>query len=165
MNTFLVRSSLAFTIAGGIAALVAPVAAQPFTPSGWLPPVLQLTGVWDVQVTLRNCASGAAVASFPAMDLFSADGSASEVGVGTSPSARYPSFGRWHYAGPRRFSSRFSFFRFAPDQSWAGTQEVSRQVTLSGDGREFTSVAQVSIYDTHHQLLQTGCATETAVRR
>lgn len=165
MNTLVVRSSSLLSTACLLAGLAAPACARQVTPNGWLPPTLQLTGVWDVQVTLRNCTSGAVIASFPAMDLFIADGSASEVGVGTAPAARYPSFGRWHYVGPRSFSSHFAFFRFAPDESYAGTQEVRRRITLTSDGHHFTSVAEVAIYDTHHQLLQTGCATEAAVRR
>lgn len=165
MNIRVVRFPLALATIGLLAALVTPASARQITPDGWLPPTLQLTGVWDVQVTLRNCTSSAAMVTFPAMDLFTVDGSSSEAGVGTAPSARYPSFGRWHYIGPRTFSSRFSFFRFAPDQSYAGTQEVSRTITLSPDGNHYTSLAKVGIYDTHHQVLQTGCATETAVRR
>ncbi|MEW5836437.1 MAG: hypothetical protein AB1832_15350 [Pseudomonadota bacterium] len=148
-----------------LAALAGTVSARQFTPDGWLPPTLQLTGVWDVQVTLRNCTTGAALVSFPAMDLFIADGSSSEVGVGMPPAARYPSFGRWHYIGPRRFDSRFSFFRFASDQSYAGTQDVHRTIVLSLDGNHYSSTSSVAIYDTQHHLLQTGCATESAVRR
>ena len=135
------------------------------TPASWRPAPLRLVGVWDVQVTLRDCVSGHAVASFPAMNQYSADGSELEFGVNTSPAARYPSLGTWHFAGLRKYHSEFSFFRFAPDGSYAGTQHVERTLTLSHEADRFTSVAHVTIYDTQQHVLGTGCATEEARRR
>ena len=135
------------------------------TPASWLPAPLRLIGVWDVNVTLRDCVSGNALATFPAMNKYAADGSQTEVGVNMSPAARYPSFGTWHIIGPRKFASEFKFFRFNPDGSYAGTQEVQRTITLSHDANQFTTTASVAIYDPAHHLVKTGCATEAAVRR
>ncbi len=134
-------------------------------PASWLPAPLRLVGAWDVSVTLRDCVSGNAVATFPAMNQYSADGSQIEFGVNMSPATRYPSLGRWHFSGLRKFSSEFSFFRFNPDGSYAGTQEVKRTITLSNDANQFTTVASVAIYSPQHQLLKSGCAAETGARR
>lgn len=135
------------------------------TPASWRPAPLRLVGVWDVQVTLRDCVSGHAGVSFPAMNQYSADGSQLEFGVNMSPAARYPSLGTWHFTGMRTYHSEFSFFRFAPDGSYAGTQHVERKLTLSHDADRFTSVAHVTIYDPQLHVLATGCATEEARRR
>ncbi len=134
-------------------------------PPSWLPTTLRLVGIWDVSVTLRNCISKEALATFPATNQFSADGSELEFGVKTPPSSRYPSLGTWRYIGRNSYASAFRFFRFNPDGSYAGTQEVQRTITLSIDASHFSSVASVSIYDPQHHLLQSGCATETATRR
>jgi hypothetical protein len=134
-------------------------------PASWRPTFLRLTGVWNVSVTLRDCVSGDPVKpAFPAMNQFGIDGSESEVGSGTPPSGRYPSFGTWRYIGNHQFDSKFSFFLFNPDGSYAGTQDVTRTITLSNDANQFSSQAEVSIYDPQHNLLKTGCATETAAR-
>lgn len=134
-------------------------------PASWRPPSLRLTGTWNVSVTLRDCKTGDPVRpAFPAMNQFGIDGSESEVGAGTPPSGRYPSFGTWRYIGRHKFESQFSFFLFNPDGSYAGTQDVMRTITLSNDANQFTSVADVSIYDPQHNLLKAGCATEAATR-
>lgn len=135
------------------------------TPASWLPAPLRLVGVWDVSVTLRDCVSGNAVVTFPAMNQYAADGSELELGVNMSPATRYPSLGTWHFLALGRFASEFKFFRFNPDGSYAGTQEVRRTITLSNDANRFTSTASVAIYDPAHHLVKNGCATETATRR
>jgi hypothetical protein len=134
-------------------------------PASWLPASLRLVGVWDVNVTLRDCVSGTAVTTFPAMNQYAADGSQTEVGINMSPATRYPSFGTWHFIGLGKFASEFKFFRFNPDGSYAGTQEVQRTITLSSDANQFTTIASVAIYDPAHHLVKSGCATEAAVRR
>jgi hypothetical protein len=135
------------------------------TPASWLPARLRLVGVWDVKVTLRDCVSGNAIMTFPAMNQYAVDGSQIEFGVNMSPALRYPSLGTWHYIGPRKYASSFSFFRFNPDGSYAGTQDVQRTITLSNDANHFSTAARVQIYDPSHQLLKGGCASEVAVRR
>lgn len=156
-----------FPVAAAIVAIagIGATATATTLPASWLPAPLQLTGVWDVTVTLRNCVSGAALATFPAMNQYAADGSESEVGVNTPPALRYPSFGVWSFIGLQKFASEFQFFRFNPDGSYAGIQEVKRTITLSTNANSFTSTATVAIYDPAHHLLKSGCATETAVRR
>ncbi len=134
-------------------------------PASWLPAPLRLVGVWDVSVTLRDCISGQAMATFPAMNHYAADGSQLEFGVNMSPASRYPSLGTWRFTGMRKFTSEFSFFRFNPDGSYAGTQEVTRTITLSYDADRFTTVTSVAIYDPQHHLVKSGCATEAATRR
>lgn len=158
---------LAATVLAACAALGSPAIAEGMLPqpASWKPPALRLAGVWNVNVTLRNCMTGAAVKpAFAAMNQFGADGSEFEVGVNTSPSRRYPSFGTWWYLGKHKYRSEFSFFLFKPDGSFAGVQDVTRIITLSQGANAFSSIADVSIYGPQHNLLKTGCATETATR-
>jgi hypothetical protein len=134
-------------------------------PDSWRPSPLRLVGVWDVQVTLRDCVSGHAIATFPAMNQYSADGSQLEFGTNMPPSARYPSLGTWRFLGLHKFASEFRFFRFNPDGSYAGIQQVKRIITLSNDAHHFATRANVTIYDPQQRVVMTGCATERAARR
>ncbi|TAN00520.1 MAG: hypothetical protein EPN40_03815 [Rhodanobacteraceae bacterium] len=159
----------AVALAATLAVFAAASPAQAFNPlpipASWKPAALRLTGVWTVQVTLINCKTLAPLMPpFAALNQFGVDGSEFEVGIATPPSQRYPSFGTWHYAGLNKYHSDFTFFRFNPDGSFAGTQDVSRDIKLSPDGNSFTSLAEVSIYDAQHNLVKTPCATETANR-
>lgn len=161
-KSLLIAAVLAAMTAGGANASVMD---SDNVPASWLPPSLRLVGVWDVNVTLRDCVSGNAKVTFPAMNQYGADGSRTEFGANTAPSLRYPSLGRWHYAGSHKYRSAFSFFRFNPDGSYAGTQEVQNTIVLSNDANQFTSTATVAIYNPQHQLLASGCATEAGTRR
>lgn len=134
-------------------------------PASWQPAALRLAGVWNVQVTLINCKTLVALRpAFAALNQFGMDGSEFEVGIATPPSQRYPSFGTWHYTGLYKYHSDFTFFLFNPDGSFAGTQDVSRDITLMPDGNTFHSVAEVWIYDPQHNLKKTPCATEVGTR-
>lgn len=166
MRLFITSAATALAF-GAIAGFGPPAHAAGGVPASWLPAELGLVGVWDVTVNIVDCTSGAIRKSFPAMNQFGIDGSESEVGAGTPPSQRYPSFGSWTYSGPRQFESNFVFYRFDAGGNYLGTQEVQRTIRLSLDANQFDSTAKVWVYDPAHHLQNPpyGCATEHAVHR
>lgn len=123
-----------------------------------------LEGVWNNQVTLRNCQTGAEIRTIVGMNTFARGGTTQETGVGTAPSLRSPGHGVWSYQFGRRFFSVLQFFRFNPDGTYAGTQKVRKQIELSRFGSNFTATVAVEIFDANGNLVGTGCATETAAR-
>ncbi len=121
----------------------------------------RLEGVWEAQVTVRNCQTGAPVGSLRGMTTFIRGGST----VGTNANPNPPiAFGRWRYLGRRRYIDAGRFFRYNPDGSFAGVQRITRNITLSQDGDHFTGTVSVEIFDTNDNLIATGCATETTKR-
>lgn len=123
-----------------------------------------LEGSWNTQVTIRNCQTGAAIATFPAMNTFMSGGTLQETGARTSPALRAPGHGVWSFGNGHTFSSSFQFFRFNPDGTYAGIQRVRRQIEVSRDGSSFNASATIEIFDPNGVLLTTGCASETATR-
>lgn len=127
---------------------------------------LHLEGTWLVQVTRRDCATGAEVESFQAMNSFVSRGSLVEFGTtpAVTPAMRTPGFGNWNRTGPRQFRAIFSLF-FLPDGVNVGSlHRVERVITMIAPGR-FTADAKVKIMDpTGAVHFATGCATETAQR-
>jgi hypothetical protein len=122
----------------------------------------KLEGTWRVEVTLRNCQTGAPIRTIQALNTYLDGGSMLETG-GSSP-FRSPSHGIWQHVGGRNFTATFLFFRFNPDGTPAGTQKVTRNIEVGGDGNQFTATASVEIFDVNDNLIATGCATETARR-
>jgi hypothetical protein len=120
-----------------------------------------ITGTWDVRVTILNCQTGDAIRTFRAMSQFHGVHTLLETSAGVLPTVRGPGLGTWKRLGRRRFSA---FFRFNPDASFAGTQQVTRKIKLSKDGKEFTATGVFEIFDAEDNLLQSGCTTETATR-
>ena len=121
----------------------------------------KLEGVWEAQVTLRVCQTGAPVGTLRGMTTFIRGGAL----VGTNANPNPPiSFGRWQYLGGRRYSSVERFFRYHPDGSFAGVQRITRNFTLNRDGDHFTGTINVEIFDANDNLIGNGCATEITRR-
>ncbi len=123
-----------------------------------------LEGSWNVQVTRRDCQTGAALVTFAAMNSYMRGGTMSEFGIGTTPSQRTPSHGVWSYTSGRNFTSAFQFFLFAPDGTYVGIQRVRRQMQVSRFGSSFSTTATIEILNPAGTIVATGCGTETATR-
>ena len=124
----------------------------------------KLEGTWRVQVTIRNCQSGAEIRKFPAMLTFAQGGTLVETTTGFPPAQRSPGHGFWRHAGGRAYTAVSEAFLFSPSNAWVGTQRLTQSIEFGGDPDEFYSNAQNEIYDTNGNLTTTGCATAVAQR-
>ena len=125
----------------------------------------RLQGVWKMEVTLRNCATGAALFDpFQAVNTFHEGGTMSEHGARFAPTTRNSGQGEWRQVGRNRFTSRFLFQRFDVNGFFVGTQEVSRKMVLSDDGDSLDITAKVKIIDALGVVLIEGCSTEVGRR-
>lgn len=124
----------------------------------------KLEGVWNIQVTGRNCVTGDVVRTFPAMHTYMRGGTLTDWGSGTAPSLRGVGMGVWNYEGGRRYTTTFQFFRFNPDGTLAGKQIGRAELELSRFGSTFTTVGTGQILDVNGNVIQTACNTSTATR-
>jgi hypothetical protein len=123
-----------------------------------------IDGLWDEHITLINCSSGAPLMTFRATNLFIADGSL--VAVNSNPPASQgPTLGSWWRVSRHgNYGAKMRFFRFNPDGSFAGVQQVTRAITVEPDGATLTGTVGVEIFDVNDNLIQTACATEAGAR-
>jgi hypothetical protein len=121
----------------------------------------RIEGVWNVNVTIRDCQRGDVIRSVRALNLFIQDGSLIETAVNV---LRTPSVGTWRRLEGQTFASIFTFVRYKPDGTFASRAKVTRTIELNEDGGEFTSTDTVEDFDTDNALISKACATETATR-
>ncbi|MGH8713916.1 MAG: hypothetical protein ACREYB_07920 [Casimicrobiaceae bacterium] len=122
-----------------------------------------IEGLWNSQVTITNCQSGAVMRQFQAMNLFMRGGTLADTDV-QPPSSHGPAFGTWQNSGAAQYSSVFQLFRYNPDGSFAGANRVTRTITLATDGNSFTSTIAVDVDDPTGATLSSACGTETGSR-
>ena len=129
-------------------------------------------GVWYVQVTIRNCETGVALA--PAVNslvTFAAGGRLHESvgGGGFAPGQRSDGHGMWRHKGGRTYDQRFvSMINFAtapgPGPGFeAGWMKVQHTVAvIYADHIE--SAGTNSFYRLNGEVYRTGCSTATGTR-
>lgn len=129
-------------------------------------------GVWFVQVTIRDCATGVALA--PAVNslvTFAAGGTLHESvgGGGFAPGQRSDGHGTWKHEGGHTYDQRFvSMINFAtapgPGPGFeAGWMKVQHTVEVI-DADHIESVGSNSFYRLNGDVYRTGCSTATGAR-
>lgn len=119
----------------------------------------RIEGTWRVEVTLRNCQTGAEIATAPALNTFLAGGSMITTSAGVSPALLSTGHGVWEHAGGRSFINTVVLFRFNPAGTYVGTAKVTRNIELGDNSDEFTSTDFSEAADPNGNVIATGCAT------
>ena len=123
-----------------------------------------IEGAWQSAVTIRDCSSGAVLRSFTGFTVLHRGGTASATN-NLPPASNGPAYGSWKRgSAPSTYTTTLRFFRFNPDGSFAGAQNLTRTLTLAADGRSLTGTLSSQVVDPAEVVLQTGCGTETATR-
>ena len=120
-----------------------------------------IEGVWDVNVTIRACDTGAPVGAVHAMNMFIEGGTLTET---SNDLLRSSSLGTWRQVTKRGYTAVFRFFTFNPDGSVAGRNKITRAIRLGVDANGFVANAVFQILDVNDNVIATGCATEVAKR-
>jgi hypothetical protein len=129
-------------------------------------------GVWYMQVTVRNCATGVALAP-PVNSLvtFAAGGTLRESvsGGGFAPGQRSDGHGTWTHKGGQTYDQRFVMminFTSGPgpgpgfEAGWMKVQHTVRMI----DADHIESAGTNSFYRLNGEVYRTGCSTATGTR-
>ena len=123
----------------------------------------RIEGTWLVELTLRNCQTGAAIATGTALNTFLAGGSMISA-PGVSPALIGTGHGVWEHVGGRNFSNTAVVFQFNPDGSLAATVTVRRNIELAEGSDEFTSTDTSEAVAPNGNIIGTRCATTVGRR-
>jgi hypothetical protein len=151
---------LATSIVSLLAALATPSTAQPAD---------ELVGVWRGSVTFAD-GPFAAIKDLEFLYAFNAGGTMTESSNYDAAPPVPPAYGIWRRTGPRTFESKYIFYATqAPAKleditgggGWlpAGHGIFTERITLSSDGRTFTSTMRYEQFDTRDVMTTSGTAT------
>ena len=123
-----------------------------------------LEGTWRLQVTVRDCQTGQALRTFPAMFTFAKGGTLSVTTAGQLPSLSTTGLGVWRHTVGHTYSAVSEAFVFSSAGAWTQTHRLTRVIEIANDAQEFTDTVALQIFDTNGNLIVTGCATSVASR-
>ena len=133
---------------------------------------LRIEGTWLVQVTLRNCATGAPIGSANSIVTFAPGGTMIETpgGVNFAPGQRSDGQGFWRHEAGHTYTQRFvALIRFdtAPNPPTspgflAGWQTVTHTVELVDDN--LSSSGTNEFFDLNGNSYRIGCSTAVGRR-
>ena len=124
-----------------------------------------LEGTWHVQVTVRDCQTGAPLRpTFPALFAFAKGGTVTDTTAGQPPALFTPGFGVWQHTTGHSYSAVSEAFVFSPAGAWIQTHRLTRAIQVSNDGDQLTDTVALEIFDTNGNLIVTGCATSVGSR-
>ena len=124
----------------------------------------RIEGLWDEQVTIKDCGTGATLMVTRGTNLFIRGGAL--VATNNAPPATMgPAFGEWwHESHGIYFGAKMRLNRFNPDGSFAGIREIEREITLDNHADSLTGTVNTQDYDPAGNLIHTICAVETGNR-
>ncbi len=122
-----------------------------------------IEGVWEAEVTARDCATNAPLGTFRGAQVLHQGGTLSDTNA-APPATRGPGFGVWRRNFDGTYHARFRFYRFNPDGTLAGTNVVTSQRTLSADGTVYTGTARGEVRDVNGAVLSITCVSDVGTR-
>jgi hypothetical protein len=124
----------------------------------------RLEGTWDVQVTIRNCQTGAEIRTFASLTTFMSGGTVLDSTSGIPQALKTPGQGVWNHVTGNTYRFSFKSFSFDASGNFTGSTKITHEAALASDGQEFTSAGTAPEYDPNGNLISTGCSTTTATR-
>jgi hypothetical protein len=123
----------------------------------------RIEGTWLLQVTLRQCDTGAEIpnSTLPALHTFLSGGAMIS---NPATSGLSTGHGVWTHAGGDSFKNTIRLFAFSPGGALAGIATVARDIVLSPDGESLTSNDVSEFRDLAGNLIGSRCAAVTGQR-
>jgi hypothetical protein len=121
-----------------------------------------IQGVWNVNVTVVDCVTGAVIRNVRSIQGFSHDGSFTET---ANSSLRGSSVGTWNHDGGKSYTATYWFFRYTTTGTFASFAYAPlNSITLADDGNHFAASGTVQDFDANNNLTSTSCVTQVANR-
>ncbi len=125
-----------------------------------------LVGVWQSDVTQRDCTTGAAVGSlFKGLSTIMQGGTMSEDGLDPSSPYRTPGQGIWGRISGRQYITAWTYFTFSSTGTASGSVKIEEIKTLSQDANSLTGDAVIKVFNpSGTRMVFTGCSNESGNR-
>jgi hypothetical protein len=124
----------------------------------------RLEGTWDVQVTIRNCQTGAEIRNFASLTTFMFGGTTLDSTSGIPQSLKTPGQGVWQHVSGDTYRFSFKSFSFDAGGNFTGWTKIIHEAMLDSNGSQYVSAGTSEVYAPNGTLVLTGCSTTTATR-
>ncbi|MDQ2780781.1 MAG: hypothetical protein M3Y32_14610 [Pseudomonadota bacterium] len=122
-----------------------------------------IEGLWQSNVTLKDCASGATVGGFRGLTLF-AQGGTAQADNDTPSAGKGPAMGTWTKSATGAYTVSLRFWRYTAAGLPAGQQRLTRSITLAADGQTLTATISTEALDTADVVVLRACGVETGAK-
>jgi hypothetical protein len=123
-----------------------------------------LEGTWEVQVTVRNCQTGAPIVTFASLTTFMSSGIVLDSTSGIPQAFKTPGQGVWESLGGRNYRFKFKSFSFDASGNFTGWTIITHEADLNTSDTAYTSAGIAEVYNTTGNLVSTRCTTTDAAR-
>lgn len=158
MRSTLLKAFGAIALVVSLAALFSPVWGSGHKGGG------RLEGTWDVQVSIRNCQTGAEIRNFASVTSFVFGGVVLDSTSGTPQAQRTPGQGTWRHLNGDNYRFRFKTFTFDAANNFTGWTIITHDASLDSSGSQYSSAGTAEVYAPNGNLVFTGCSSTTATR-
>lgn len=124
----------------------------------------RLTGTWDAAVTIRNCATGDAIATFASIGTFNFGGTFIGSSAGLPQAARTPEHGVWRHIEGNTYMMRFKTFSFNAAGAATGYSIVTHQIELAPKADAYVSEGIAQHYLLNGTQVGQGCSDAVGTR-
>ena len=124
----------------------------------------RLAGTWEAQVTIRDCASGAAITSFPSIANFNKGGTYLGSTAGRPQSSRTPEHGVWAHISGNTYRFKFKSYDFNAAGVAVSYGVVTHDIELDESGDTYTSSGGVKVYLMNGTQIAQGCSDAVGTR-
>lgn len=152
VNTLVLAATLLTATPALLAAPPAQAGSNPITNAQHS----RIVGVWDIQVSLFNCSTGAQVGGFPAMHKFELGGTG-QVVPATNPAALSAHLMVWEHLGGDDYQWAIKFFRFDATGMRLNYTVINSVVSIGPDGDTYLGSGVAETYDFNDNLLGIAC--------
>ncbi|MGZ4965094.1 MAG: hypothetical protein ACXWC8_21270 [Limisphaerales bacterium] len=123
----------------------------------------RIVGVWDVQVTVRNCSNGGALTSFRGLHKYELGGTG-QVVPATNPAALSPHVSVWKSVEKDVYQMSFKMFRFDAAGNNIGWIVVRNDVAITEDGNGYAGLGRAETFDSNGNFVGASCPTFIGTR-
>ena len=124
----------------------------------------RIVGVWDSRVDVGPCTGSGPRRQFRGLNAFNLGGTLTDTNA-AGPATRGPGFGSWVYDHrEKNYHIRMQFYRYLPDGSFDGIQDIHREATLGADGNTLSDAIYVRVLNADDSLRAEMCGTASATR-
>ena len=118
----------------------------------------RIVGVWDVQVTTRNCTTGAPLITFRALHKYELGGTG-QVLPALNPALFQTQLSVWSYVQANDYQQATKSFRFDAAGNNTGWGIVRNNVSINDDATEYVGSGRTEFFDSNGNILFSNCHT------